>query len=338
MNRLAEFLRSVTPKDRAQLLLLAGAVCLVIAPRIRWWPARFEIAPEHRGDWLHLLIAASSGAIFLPIVFAGVAAYFIAFWPGKHPVRRIVSCIYIPTLPIVAIVGLECFHLIRSYDSVLEAANSRSTWSSLALLRVPGLQFCLIALLLIGVFTARLHAGRSSLPLALPPGSLLRHDHPQIWRRTQILVWMLIGPIFLTGIIFVPLTLSGRFSGYLRGPSFSTIGAAVHMLLVLAVASYIIGGSAAPMLRRALRLPGEKGFLLSTSFAIGIPVLISAGEYLWERVQFLRHDVGIVVWEPGTYFHLPESFRLLLFFSALIEEIIFRGFLQPRFTPRYGLY
>ena len=311
---------------------------MVIAPRLSWWPAGFEVAPEHRADWLNQQTAAFRWAMLLPILFAGVAAYFIAFWPGKHPVRRIVSCIYVPTLPIVAILGWRRFHLIRPYHSVLEAANSRSDWPNLAILRVPGLQFCLTGLLLITIFVARLNAGRSSLPLALPPGSLLRHDHPEIWRRTQILVWVLVGPLFLTGIIFMPLILSRHFSDYLRGPSFSTIGSAVQMLLVLAVVSYIVGSSAPPMLRRALRLPGEKGFLLGASFAIGIPVLISAGEYLWERAQFLRHDVGTATWEPGTYLHLPEPWLLLLFFPALIEEIIFRGFLHPRLTQRYGLY
>ena len=338
MKRLTQFLRSVIPEDRTQLLFLAGMVCLVIAPRLTWWPAGLDIAPEHRGDWLNRQIAALRGVIFFPILFAGVAAYFIALWPGKHPVRRIVSCVYVPTLPIVAIFAWRCFDLIRPYHSVLEAANSRSDWSNPVLLKVPGPQFCLTGLLLIGIFVARLNAGRSSLPLALPPASLLRHDHPEIWRRTQILVWVLIGPLFLTTFIFLPLVLSQHFSNYLRGPSFSTIGATVQMLLVLAVASYTIGNSAAPMLRRALRLPGEKGSLLAASFAIGIPLLISAGEYLWERAQFVRHDVGTVVWEPGTYLHLPDPWLLLLFFPALIEEIIFRGFLQPRLTRRYGLY
>jgi membrane protease YdiL (CAAX protease family) len=338
MKRLAEFLRSVIPQDRTQLLFLAGTVCLVVAPRLSWWPAGFEIAPEHRGDWLNRQIAAFRGVIFFPILFAGVAAYFVAFWPGKYPVRRIVSCIYVPTLPIVAIFAWRCFDLIWPYHSVLEAAFSRSDWFNFALLKAPGLEFCLTGLLLIGIFVARLNAGRSSLPLALPRESLLRHDHPEIWRRTQILVWVLIGPLFLTGFILVPLVLSRHFSDYLRDPSFSTIGTAVQMLLVLAIASCIIGSSAAPMLRRALRLPGEKGFLLGASFAIGIPVLISAGEYLWERAQLARHDVGTVVWEPGTYLHLPDPWLLLLFFPALIEEILFRGFLQPRFAQRYGLF
>jgi membrane protease YdiL (CAAX protease family) len=328
------------PDDPAQLLFLAGTVCLVIAPRLSWWPAGFEIAPEHRGDWLNQQIVAFRGVIFFPILFAGVAGYFIAFWPGPHPVRRILSCIYVPTVPVLAIFCWRLLDLVTPYHSVLEAAGSHTrAWSEFPLFRVPGLQFCLAGLLLIVIFTRRLILGRSSLPLTLPAGSLQRHDHPQIWRRTQILIWVLIGPLFLTGtFMMVPLMFSLHFSHYVQGVWFSSLGSAAVMLLVLAVASYIIGSSTVPMLRRALRLPGEKSALLAAAFAIGIPVLISAGEYLWERAQFLRHDVGTVIWEPGTYFHFPEPSLLLLFFPALFEEIIFRGFLQPRLAQRYGLY
>jgi membrane protease YdiL (CAAX protease family) len=327
------------PQDPAQLLFLAGTVCLVIAPRLSWWPAGFEIATEHRADWLNLLIHESGGAILFPVLFAGIAAYFIAFWPGPHPVRRILLSIYLPTLLIIAIQCLRLTDLVRPYHSVLEAASSHSPGPIFAILRVPGLQFCLAGLLLIGVFMGRLIAGRSSLPLALPPGSLQRHDHPEIWRRTQILIWVVIGPLFLTTTFMIlPLLVSSNFSRYLQLVWFSSVANAVQMLLVVAVASYIIGRSTAPMLRRALRLPVEKNILLAAAFAIGIPALISAGQYLWERAQFVRHDVGTVIWEPGSYFHFPEPWLFLLFFPALLEEIIFRGFLQPRLTERYGLY
>jgi membrane protease YdiL (CAAX protease family) len=340
MKRLAEFLTSVMPEDRAQLLFLAGTVCLVIAPRLSWWPAGFEIAPEHRGDRLYLQIATFGGAILFPILFAGVAAYFIAFWPGRRPVRRILSCIYLSTLPVLVILCVRFLVLASPFHSVLEPAGSRINWSAFLLLRIPALQFCLAGLLLIGIFTRGLILGRSSLPLTLSAGSLQRHDHPQIWRRTQILIWVLIGPLFVTtAFILVPLTFSPNFPRYLRSAWFSSLGDAAQMLLVLAIAFYIIGsGSAAPMLHRALRLPDEKSALLAAAFAIGIPVLISAGEYLSQRVRFVRHDVGTVIWEPSTFFHLPGPWLLLLFFPALLEEIIFRGFLQPRFTQRYGLY
>ena len=340
MKRLAEFLRSVIPEDRAQLLFLAGTVCLVIAPRLSWWPPGFEIAPEHRGDWLIRQIVAFGGILFFPILFAGIAGYFIALWPGPQPVRRILSCIYLPTVPIVAILCLRFVHLVRPYRSVLEAAGSHShAWSEFPLLRVSGLQFCLLGLLLIGIFTGTLMVRRSSLPLALPGAPLLRDDDPGTWRRIQILIWVLIGPLFLTtAFISVPLMLSPHFLPYVQSVWFSRLATPVQMLLFLAVAICIVGRSSAPMLRTALRLPLEKNALLAVAFSIGIPVLIAGGQYLLERARWARGDSGVFVPEPGTYFHLPQAWLLLLFFPALFEEIIFRGFLQPRLVQRYGLH
>ena len=339
MKRIAEFLRSVIPADPAQLLFLAGSVCLVIAPHLSWWPRGFEIASAHREDWLNLQIPALRGLISFPIILAGVAAYFIAFWPGPRPVRRILSYVYLPTLSVLAILSLRSLYLVDPYRSVLETPGFHGAWPLLAILKLSGPQFCLAGLLLIGIFMARLIGGRSTFPLALPSGSVQRHDHPTTWHRTQLLIWLLIGPLFLTTIlVLLPVVVSVNVSHFLQRLSLSTLIAAAQMLLVLAIASYIIGSSARPLLRRAFRLPSEKSILLAAGFAIGIPVAISAGEYLWERAQFVRHDVGAITWEPGTYLHLPEVWLLLLFFPALFEEIIFRGFLQPRLAQRYGLH
>jgi len=181
--------------------------------------------------------------------------------------------------------------------------------------------------------------GRSSLPLALPNDSILHHEDPGTWRRTQALIWVLVGPLFLTtAFILVPVAFSSQFLHYFQSPWFTELGSGTQMLIVVGIALCVIGRSAAPMLRNALRLPGEKNALLAAAFAIGIPLLISAGEYLWEWAQMTRHDVGTFTWEPGTYFHFPEAWLLLLFFPALFEEIIFRGLLQPRFVQRYGLH
>jgi len=340
MKRLAEFLRSAMPGDLAQLLFLAGAVCLVIAPRLSWWPAGFEVAPEHRADWLNQQIGIFRPVILFPILFAGIAAYFIAFWPGRDPVRRILSCIYLPTVPILSVMCLRFVALVSPHRSVLEtvAPHSRA-WSEFPLLRAPGLQFCLTGLLLIGIFTRRLVAGRSSLPLALSPASVLCPDDPGAWRRTEILIWVLIGPFFLVAaLIIVPLMFSPHFLQYVKNAWFLRLSAPIEMLLALGLTACIIGRSAGKLLQRVLRVPGEKNALLAMSFAIGIPVLISAGEYLWERAQLMRHDVGTLTWEPGMYFYFPDTWLFFLFFPALVEEIIFRGWLQSQFVRRYGLY
>ena len=340
MKRLAEFLRSVMPEDPAQLLFLAGTVCLVIAPRLSWWPAGFEIAPEHRGDWLNRQIGAFRAVIFFPILFAGIAGYFIAFWPGPHPVWRILSCIYVPTVPILAVLCLRFVALVTPHRSVLEAVGAHSrAWSEFPLLRVPGLQFCLAGLLLIGIFTARLIVRRSSLPLALPGGSVLRHEDPDVWRRMQILIWLLVGPLFLaTALVMMPMMFSPWLASHVRGVWFINLVNVADALIMLGIALCIIGRSAAYLLRNALRLPGEKYALLATAFSIGIPALIAAVQLMWERAQWVRHDVGAVVSEPGTYFAFPDGWSFLLFFPALAEEIIFRGWLQPRFLRAYGLY
>jgi len=40
----------------------------------------------------------------------------------------------------------------------------------------------------------------------------------------------------------------------------------------------------------------------------------------------------------GSYFAFPDPWFLLLFFSALFEEMVFRGLLQRRLIQRYGIY
>src|SRR5438445_7222293 len=161
MKRLAEFLRSVIPQDPVQLLFLAGTVCLVIAPRLRWWPVGVEIFPEHAAHWLNRQLGPVRGLILFPSYFAGIAAYFIAFWPGPRPVRRILSCIYLPALPMLAVLCWSFLDIAGPYRSVLEPAGSRINWTQFPFLRLPGLQFCLAGLLLIGIFTRRLILGRS---------------------------------------------------------------------------------------------------------------------------------------------------------------------------------
>jgi len=131
---------------------------------------------------------------------------------------------------------------------------------------------------------------------------------------------------------------SPHFLQYVKNAWFLRLSAPIEMLLALGLTACIIGRSAGKLLQRVLRVPGEKNALLAMSFAIGIPVLISAGEYLCERAQLMRHDVGTLTWEPGMYFYFPDTWLFFLFFPALVEEIIFRGWLQSQFVRRYGLY
>jgi membrane protease YdiL (CAAX protease family) len=74
-------------------------------------------------------------------------------------------------------------------------------------------------------------------------------------------------------------------------------------------------------------------------FPIASTVLLSVGQYTFDRFQWALQEFGTVP-QPDfrSYFSTPDKWLLLLVFSALFEEIIFRGLLQPRFIQRYGLY
>ena len=149
-------------------------------------------------------------AAYMPLL-AGVAGYFICFWPGSHPVRRILYWVCLPALG-----GLSLtYGLFLHYG--LGPSSARGTgkyavhtigWTLSALWSLgPEFHFALLGLILVALFAWRLARGRSSLPLALPESSVLVSDDPAAsWRRVQILLWILValagGPLFL-GIALV---------------------------------------------------------------------------------------------------------------------------------------
>lgn len=90
---------------------------------------------------------------------------------------------------------------------------------------------------------------------------------------------------------------------------------------------------------RSLRLPAKKYVLLAIVIPVGSAVLLSLGEYAFDRIQWAAYSFGRFE-QPDfqSYFQRPDAWLLLLFFAALVEELVFRGLLQPTFIQRYGLY
>lgn len=260
--------------------------------------------------------------------------------------RRIVLSVFLPVLAGVALMFTHLAYLSGRSRSVLESTGrivaDRIHSAQTVFWKLPGFQFSLVGLLLIGIFTSRLAFGISTLPLALRG---LHADGPGSWRRLQLLLWFLVSLVFLPLVLLsflaigVPLFLTSRLPSYVRSDWFSRLSPIIEGVIVLGIALAILGKDGRATARSSIRLPDLKWSSLALVFPIAIDIFISVGQYVLDRAQWAAHDFA--KFGPpnlASYFEVPEIWLLLLFFGAFCEEVIFRGLLQTRFIHRYGLY
>jgi len=349
LKRAAEFLRSVIPADPFQLLFLAGIVCLVVAHGLRWWPVEVRPAPDRITDWFGRLLQIFGALLVYPIIFAATAGYFVCFWPGSHPVRRVLGLVFLPTMAGLGLMFTRFAYLSGPSSSVLESTGSivlqRFHWAQSMLWKLPGFQFSLAGLLLIAIFTSRLAFGIATLPLALPGRPALESEDLGSWRRLRLLIWFLVSLVSLPLVLLsfltigVPLILTSRLPSFFQSDWFTRLSRIMEGIVVLGIALCIMGKEGRETARSSIRLPGLRWPLFALAFPIGIDIFISVGQYVLDRAYWAAHYFG--KFEPpqfGSYFDVPDIWFLLLFFDAFFEEVIFRGLLQTRFVRRYGLY
>jgi membrane protease YdiL (CAAX protease family) len=350
LKRLVEFLRSVLPADPTQLIFLAGVVSLFVAPRLRWWPSGLGVAPERVADSFAQTVQSFGVLFVLPIIFAAVAGYFVCFWPGNHPIRRILGLICIPAIAGMCLMFGRLLYLTSPSSSILEGTRSlvadKISWAwSLPWKFLTGFRFCLIGLFLIATYTSRLAFGIAALPLSLPGNAASTAPDSESWKRVQFLIWVLVGPLcflysllaFLT--IGLPMIFSMRVLAYSQSIWFSRFSSVAEAIVVFAVIFWITRNEDRQVIWKTIRFPKPEYAGFALAIPIGIGVLLSTGQYLFDRAQWTAQSFGTLdspqFW---SYFTLPDLWLLLLFFSAFFEEVIFRGFLQHRFIQRYGIY
>ena len=349
MKRLAEFIRSVIPADPFQLLFLAGVVCLIAAHGLRWQPVCLSSAGQSPGDfglWLQYL----GPVIFVYfIIFSGMAGYFVCFWPGKHPLRRVIRWVCAPALLGLALMFFRIFYLSATRTSILESTGSvignRFRWVEGNLWKLPeGFQLTLLGLVLIGIFVSRMAFGIATLPVAIP-NAHVSQENLEAWRRLQFPIFLLVGPLFLVGVLLsfvsigIPLMILTRPPAYIQSIWFSRLAPVLETVVACTVVLYLMGPENRQTVQDSIRLPDRTSTLLSLIFPVGTAVLISAGHFVVDREVWVAHGFGRS--SPpqfGSYFDIPDPYFLLLFFAAFFEEIIFRGLLQKQFIERYGMY
>lgn len=339
-KRLIEFLRSVLPADPYQLLYLAGIVCLLTAHGLKWRPSTAHI------DWIRLsgplgpYIWESGVVAHLLIVFAAMVAYFICFWPGNHPVRRISGFVVFP-----AVIGLlltlgRYLYLGGPLSTILQSSASNAlgkiSWVLNIFWQSPGATVTFSGLLLIVLFEFRLALGISTLPLALSGVRSELSNHCEGWRRLQYLIWFLVAltPLFVALLLFVPLPV---FLPWVRTNGFSHAAINFGAVVVYVVAGLIVGREGRKTIRKYFAKPSLKWVAFAVLLPIGVEALLALGQVAADHLQRTIRYTDFVPVHESPLPTLVISFFVLLV-PAFVEEAIFRGLLQARFVLRYGLY
>jgi membrane protease YdiL (CAAX protease family) len=347
--RAGAFVRSVLPAEPAHWLILIGSTLLYISPNLHWWTGPVPPAVESY-SWRF-----RARLITRLLVVSGAAGYFLSFVPRKRQSYFPFQFVFFPAaiaLITMAALGASWIAGPNGEISVIARATDARYFWHLDVLKnfamdfgtafwVAGLGFVLVA-----VFFVMLRLGRASLPIRLTipqvtvgSGILERNDET----RTMLFVWMLISLLPLANFL-IGLPISAAFmvpamdflGSHLKYLTWADrVVSALSLFLLIMVA---MGTDSKNTLRKSFRPPPVKYFGISMLIPATLATIWPLAHYLYDRIHWAAFEFGVhAAPQPKTYFEFPISAELWLLVPALVEEIAWRGFLQPRFIRRYGL-
>ena len=201
-----------------------------------------------------------------------------------------------------------------------------------------GLHYAFLGLLLVSIFALRLNLGASHLPLTLQ--GLKTDEEGLLWDQTITLVYLMIGPIYLVGNIVATIAAMPLIAGLQLtfGMPWVLLSELAGTFVVLCVALWVMPVSGRRAALGALGIPKLSFFLLALGSASAIAAAIPISVYLSDRAHWAAFDYGkLSPPDLSNYFSTPHMMVVFGIAAAIAEEIIFRGFMQPRMIERYGL-
>lgn len=345
-RRLGALVRTVFPSDPSSWLLLLGATFLFISLNLRWWPRTGS------SYFKPLLWAGSSYLISLPILAAGAVGYYVGLVGCKRPARRLLDSVLLPVAVSLLAHLIVAFFWFRDVgepaDFINQLTGGPHLWQprvlkSLAMNLSTGFRFTSIGFILTAIFLVLLFWRRATLPVHLPVASLAGGGSTEDeYRGTRFFVWMMLALVFLVAVPGILMLQLGYWSSssVTRRHAYGIywLGQGVYASSLLTFVLLAVGKVGRKTIPTMLRFPRAKYLAV----AVLIPAMIADAwpliSYVYARILWGAHGRG--GYQPPSldnYFGLPGVASIWYFVPALVEEIAWRGYLQPRFIRRYGL-
>jgi membrane protease YdiL (CAAX protease family) len=357
LQRLTNFAKSVWPADRGFVALLLGSILLLMSQNLGSWSGWIQaLLRAYAPDSRFVAVDASSllnFTMFL-VYFAGASAFYVCFCPGPNPSRRLARWVYLPLALGLAANLATVLYLAKLSLSVPWPDGeplSRDFDGFFRILHAAGygIWSALLGIVLVLYGDLRLRSGCAELPVHLAPEFSAR---PDSFPDSQVnrFIWMMIALPFVAAFTDLPFFFivswihgalhHGASSLTASWPLLYASGQVWQAATLFALLYVAMGPARRESLKQSLRIPSMLylglGILLPTTVWAALPTL----QYVFDRIHWAAYDFGHLG-PPifSSYFsQLPKWLYLFMLFSALVEEIAWRGYLQPRFISRYGLY
>jgi membrane protease YdiL (CAAX protease family) len=289
-----------------------------------------------------------------PFLIAGGAGYYLCFVRRKLRSFYPFLFVFLPgAIGLIAItmVGLSWFGGPEGQVSILEKATDNAypwrldIFKDVAMGLGPGYWIAAFGLALVAVFFVLLYLELATLPISLPAVDVPFRSDPvedDDQRRTMLFVWMVISLIPLVSFVAsIPATivsvasmklLTSHVAGMVWANRLAFNG--TFFLLI----SWGMGTNRKQTLRRCFHFASIKLLGISILIPAAISAIWPMGHYIYDRIYWAAYAFGMQdAPQLASYLTFPLVASLWHVIPALIEEIAWRGFLQPRFVNWYGL-
>lgn len=291
--------------------------------------------------------------LLIPILLSAVVALYVGLCGSKKPALLLFCGSIVPALfSEITLLALSIFRdrwwaqigpYYGVFDRVVITYKQNGILSLLADMR-PGIQFASLGLVgLIGVFLLLIW-GRATVPIRLkrtvephlPAGGSA--DFEQSQSMLFVFVMICVNPLlgFVYIFVFTALSLEMRD---VQTSSMVWIGNLIGAGTLMALVLVAIREEGRKSLGQMIRPPGSQYLLLGVGFPAVLGSVWTCGLYVHDRIVWAIDGWGkTAVPILSNYFREPGVRSLWYLVPALVEEFAWRGYLQPRFTSRYGLF